>query len=70
MSDGPYTEDWPKRRIAARQHLGTVSDDFAVVPLSDAERLREALERIGRTQGVTAEQSLIADSALKPERDE
>lgn len=49
MSDSPYSEGWPRRLVAQGEiTIGGPVVMEEVVPLSDAERMREALEDIRR----------------------
>jgi hypothetical protein len=45
MSHGPYTEGWPKTTEDAYWFLQS-GDEIQVVPFSDAERMRRAIEEI------------------------
>lgn len=50
MSDSPYSEGWPKRlHPSGTDYAGSENEEIQVVPLSDAERMREALEEIRKT---------------------
>lgn len=66
----PYTDGWPSTvaQVAADHHnVGKDIADELLVPFSDAERMREALDRISVEH---TWQGMIAQDALNPERDE
>ncbi len=44
MSDSPWTEGWPKKLPVVAGKRGTGVDEVEVVPFSDAEKLRTALQ--------------------------
>lgn len=69
MSDGPYTEGWP-RKASELHGFG----DVRVVLFSDAERMREALYEIKKqvyeTPGLETWRHIqaIANAAVLPEQ--
>lgn len=76
MTPGPYSEGWPRTMQTNGPTIDTnppIYPEVEVVPLSDAERLREALERIanelpmGPFNSPISRAQQIARAALHPE---
>lgn len=54
MSDSPYTEGWPIR-VRPPEAMG--DEPIEVIPLSDAERMRKALDAFGVAAGLVADRN-------------